>query len=401
MTDTDGFNDVESAINKISPEEEVDFDHIIETLNEAENEIVYNATMNHRPSYAEPSIWRRGALVVSVEGETVQVGGQTVMGIGLLGYLVTIENTSFPNTLRIRFSTLTEKNESILTSEHGNIERVIESPLSISGTDAINPYGFIVDRKNGLRILEDGDLILVSRTGIFAGMNGWELARKMEEKWRDAEYKADEIQEAYERIVAEFDRKEREVTELKLEIADLQEKEIEWQNRIVKAEAIMEDLKRILLSYKNKIPTLAEENETLMNENYRLISDVIGTIKKLEATVLKMESIHLAYTMESSIPEELMETTKELERDRLEDIGLIKERESDEERIEGSSEDKHEPEGFGGYSSGGQASEGENKEGQGIGGSFIPAEKKDGKIINAFKKIAGKGKKEELGEDTE
>ena len=391
----DDFEAIQNSIKKIEPEEdEPDFDKIIATLKDAERELVYNATMNHRPSFAEPSTWRRGALVISVEGETIQVGSQTVLGIGMLGYLITIENTAFPNTLRVRFSTMTPKNESILTSEHGNIERVIESPLSISGSNAINPQGFMVDRNNGIRILEDGDLVLVSRTGIFAGMNGWELARKMEEKWREAEYKADEIQEAYQRTVAEFDRKEQEVSDLKLEISDLQEKEIEYHNSIVKAEALTEDLKRILLSYKEKIPSLAEQNQTLMDENNRLVSDILNTIKRLQTTVLKMENIHLAYTMESSIPEELMKSTKEVEKERLENIGLIKESEENENDSENGKEGESQPEGTGGEFSGGETGEGENKENEGIGGNTLPIEEQDGKfkkLVNGAKNLVHRG----------
>lgn len=394
------IGDVKEVIEKIpSAEEEVDFNTIRESLTEAERAVVYESQMNHRPSFAEPSLARRGAVVISVEGETIQVGGHATTGIGTLGYLISIDNTAYPNTVRVRFSTLTDRNRMILESEHGNIERVVESPLSISGTDAINPHGFIVDRKNGLRILEDGDLVLVSRTGIFAGMNGWELARKMEERWREAEYTVGEIQEEYEKLVAEFDRKEREITDLKLDIADLQEKNIDYQKRLTEAYQKAEDVERILISYKTKMPSLAKQNERLMNENAEIIAKVLNAVETLKTSVLKFETVNLAYTMESKIPQELIESTEKGEKERLMEAGFIEEeeREADEERVESNKGSEQRTEGTGGKLAGGQTSEGENQEGAGFGGSPLPIEESHSPL-SRLKKVVGFGGSDEENE---
>lgn len=365
-----------------------DFTDILDKLDMAEQEVQLAKTEKYRPSFSEASYARRGAFVISVDGEFMQSGGKTISGRGFLGYLIEITDTPKPEYMRIRFSTPDIRNSKILTSPRGNIEKVIEDPLSLVGADAPNPDGFLVKRKTGIRILEDGDLVLVSPSGIFAGSNGWAVAKEWQEKYRDLLYEYYSIQETYESLVSEHDRTEQEVMEEKNHIADLQEKEIWYQNTLTQAKAELEDMHRILINYKSMLPSLSEQNMTLQTELENMISNVVNRVHKLTTSVLALETTEYAYMVQSKLPAEVGMSVIKQEKERLKDAEII------EGDIDEKSEDSTKGSGTGDMGTGGNTSGGkdngkQDKESGGKGGNpSVPASRNEGTLKKAIRGFA-------------
>lgn len=289
----------------------------------------------------------------------------------------------------MRFTIPTEQALRKLKSRRTTIEEIkdLEHPLSLSGSDAINPHGFLVKKKDGIRVMERGNLVLVSRTGIFAGENGWKVAKEWQEKYRDLLYELYAIQEAYEDSITERDRLENELREIQNEIADLREKEIWYQDRLTKAQAEVEDVQRILTTYKAKLPALAKENQTWMTEWENILEDVSNRLTKLTTTVLKLESTAHAYMVQSQLPQDIIESAIKQEKERLRDAEIIGGEEG-EESEEGDEESGGSGEGTGRSGDGTQEYGKQTGEGrQGDNSSALPSSRNGGYLKTAEEKI--------------
>jgi hypothetical protein len=113
-------------------------------------------------------IFRPGARVISIEGEAWKEGMIKVEGRGRLGWLTGVDE--WFDGFRIKFvkKYFYQHSKRPLPRK----ER-IPHPLSMRK--------FYVPREGGVMVLDDGALVLVSKTGLFRGQGGWAQARH----WRE------------------------------------------------------------------------------------------------------------------------------------------------------------------------------------------------------------------------
>lgn len=133
----------------------------------------YKSPMRERMSLQNGTFY--GATVVSVEGESFWQGAYLQRGAGFLGWWVSMEEVmeewriffTTPNGMRFDSRGVPVKNQDFTLH-----------PLCAEGT-------FIVPKNGGIVILDDGHLILLSKSGLFRGAGGWELAQEFQAKYRD------------------------------------------------------------------------------------------------------------------------------------------------------------------------------------------------------------------------
>lgn len=131
---------------------------------------------------------RRGAYVVSVEGEEYEVGNQVVEGRAFLGRLIGVERT-FGGYL-LYFSHGNEGWDEI--GERRGRPRHTLHPLCVDG-------GFFVP-EDGIKVLDAGNLILVSKYGIFGASGYSELADQYRQRYM-------QVYQAYVDLKNEYEQK--------------------------------------------------------------------------------------------------------------------------------------------------------------------------------------------------
>lgn len=116
-----------------------------------------------------------GSPVISVEGEEFQQGIRTYRNVGFLGYFINMEELI--DSWRLWFTTPTGMKFDRRGYPIKNQDYVLH-PLCAEGQ-------YIVPKDGGINLLDDGNLILVSRTGLLKGEGGWALAQKYAQRWRE------------------------------------------------------------------------------------------------------------------------------------------------------------------------------------------------------------------------
>ena len=115
---------------------------------------------------------RFGARVISVEGESWKEGMNITQGRGMLGRF--IKSEEFNDLLKITFTT----QRGLFVGDSDTLlppEKRTQHPLSKDG--------FYVQKDGGFMTLDEGYLLLLSRSGVFAGGGGYTKAREIFEKY--------------------------------------------------------------------------------------------------------------------------------------------------------------------------------------------------------------------------
>ena len=132
-----------------------------------------NKVMRERLEFQQMIFY--GAPVISIEGEEFQQGARVYRNVGFLGYFINMEE--FVDSWRLWFTTPTGMKFDRRGYPIKNEDYVLH-PLCADGQ-------FVVPKDGGITLLDDGNLILVSRTGLLRGEGGWALAQKYAQRWRE------------------------------------------------------------------------------------------------------------------------------------------------------------------------------------------------------------------------
>ncbi len=134
---------------------------------------------------------RRGAFVISVEGEEfIGWGNKKYEGVGFLGRLIGLERYLDGYLLYFTYGNegWDERGERLGRPNH------IKHPLCENGY-------FVPE--DGLKILDYGDVILISKTGIFSGESYSELAKKYRERYLKVYQMYFDIKQKYEELIGQ------------------------------------------------------------------------------------------------------------------------------------------------------------------------------------------------------
>lgn len=186
-----------------------------------------------------------GAPVISVEGEEYQMGAKIYRNVGFLGYWVMFEEMMdgwrlwFTTPEGMRFDTrgIPIKNQDYILH-----------PLCAGGE-------YIVPKDGGITILDEGRLILISRTGLLRGEGGWALAQKYANKYRE--------------MLVHYQMKSQRVEEISQHI-----NRVEEQNMQVEAEKLA--LIQVLRDVQNKYRLVQTNYNRFLVEKEALISQLRG-----------------------------------------------------------------------------------------------------------------------------
>lgn len=166
---------------------------------------MHKSPMRERMEYQNCQFY--GATVVSVEGENFWQGAYQQRGAGFLGYWISMEEVldawrvyfAPPGGMRFDSRGVPIKNQDFVLH-----------PLCANGD-------FLVPKKGGIAFLDDGHLILLSKSGLFRGEGGWEIAQEYQAKYREILNENSSLSMRLEQVESELDGAQQTLSESEIQ----------------------------------------------------------------------------------------------------------------------------------------------------------------------------------------
>lgn len=194
----------------------------------------------------EGVIARRGALVISVEGENWEEGlGNMATGRCRLGYFVAAKE--FYDGYLIKF-----------TKPEGFFHRGTRTPLQSHRRieHPLSKKGFTVPRHGGILTLDNGYVLLLSKTGIFAGRGGYRQANYFRKKWIHEGYRVNELEDRLQQTTTQLKEAESQNLRLMGSKDDLTHRAMRTADSAARAKDAYVELREDMLSLRSHLESV-------------------------------------------------------------------------------------------------------------------------------------------------
>jgi len=258
-------------------------------------------------------IAREGAWVISAEGEGWREGLNATEGRGKLGRFYKSEE--FNELVKVTFTKpngLYVGDSTVLLP----MNKRIQHPLSKAG--------FYVPKEGGYITLDDGWLLIVSRTGIFTGKGGWGKARELHDKYT---YEVANNQNLMDRIHALTTQLNHTEAQLMIMSASREDYQLWGQEQQEKFRHAWD----VLAKLRDQISSLNSQMEGLQWTNIHQENTIKENLKNMDILARELRTFvqddHMLETMKqasSRLPELSVNQTNGL-KDRLRKTGIIRE----------------------------------------------------------------------------
>lgn len=237
---------------------------------------------------------KKGALVISVDGEgDDDTALMQFEKISYMGRFVGMKMVN-PHYYRIYFTT---RNGYFYENSKNVRDRLIQHPLS--------QRGFLVPAKDGMRILDKGSVLLVSRYGIFSQVEGYQQASKFQREAVKEKGRSQHYMSLHEEAVIKLDTLQEEIDNLYLRnislgetVRELQGLKAELVRQKERAEGFAKNLKAKAEYSQDVLEHNRRQLEEEMSKFSRYISDILMVIERqeIEDSYRAMRSSHPTLT---------------------------------------------------------------------------------------------------------
>lgn len=238
-------------------------------------------------------IARFGAYVCAIEPMQWDMGmGKLVEGRLRLGRY--IKSEEFNDAIKVTFTTpdglFYPNSDAVLPTE-----RRVEHPLS--------KIGFYIPKEGGWLTGDEGWLLLVSPTGLFAGRGGWEKARELYGKWS---YEVNQNHQYHERLQAvtnQLKHSEDQMMILQASKEDFQLWAIEQQQKYLRANDVLLQIKEINMSLQSQVESLSWTKSHQDNVIKKELTDLDNAVREVTMLVFNDKIDEQLRQASSKIPD--------------------------------------------------------------------------------------------------
>lgn len=155
---------------------------------------------------------RRGAVVISVDGETDDTKGQFKwQKVSYLGRYIALQLRD-PYWIRVMF-----------TTKDGYFYPRTNRPKEQPDIHPLAKKPFLVPAKGGMRLLDNGNILLVSRNGIFQQAQGWQEQRRLLEELSKEKQRSDYYMNKYEECSVQAETSQERMNDMYLRVMSVNE----------------------------------------------------------------------------------------------------------------------------------------------------------------------------------
>lgn len=229
---------------------------------------------------------KKGAVVISVDGESDDEGAkQKFEKQSYLGRFVGIKMVS-PDYYKILFTT---RNGYYYDGTQNVRQRLIQNPLSSKG--------FYVPARNGYRVLDKGNILLVSRDGIFAQSEGYKQASRFLRDLSKERQRSDFYMSKLDETTIRLESAQEELNGMYLRNVSLSEKLRELNN--IRSELITQRERADGMA--KNLKAKAEYSQDVLEHNRKQLEEEVSKFSRYVSDVtLQIERINLEDTLRAT-----------------------------------------------------------------------------------------------------